>query len=109
MATQGNYCDEHAPKRNYTRENRERTQHWWDAWYKTKLWEDKRARQLQHEPLCRECTAAGAVTLATEVDHIEPHRGDWNLFISEDNLQSLCKRCHSRKTAKENGFMRGSG
>ena len=105
-ATQGNYCDDHAPRRNYKQENARREAHWYDAWYKTKLWEDKRARQLQREPLCRDCLAAGLYVPATEVDHVVPHKGDWNLFIDEDNLQSLCKRSHSSKTATENQFFK---
>jgi 5-methylcytosine-specific restriction protein A len=35
------------------------------------------------------------------VDHIQPHRGNWARFIDRDNLQSLCKSCHDRKTALE--------
>lgn len=46
---------------------------------------------------------AGKVTAATEVDHIVPHRGDERLFRDEKNLQSLCRPCHSRKTAVEDG------
>lgn len=38
-------------------------------------------------------------TMATEVDHIEPHRGNTAKFWDFRNLQSLCKSCHSRKTA----------
>lgn len=48
-------------------------------------------------PLC----ACGAA--ATEVDHVRPHRGDPDLFWDADNLQSLCKPCHSRKTVAEDG------
>jgi 5-methylcytosine-specific restriction endonuclease McrA len=38
---------------------------------------------------------------ATEADHIVPHRGDVKLFMHGD-LQSLCHRCHSKKTMTEN-------
>ncbi|MCR8827199.1 HNH endonuclease [Photobacterium sp. TY 1-4] len=38
---------------------------------------------------------------ATDVDHITPHKGDRRLFFDQSNWQSLCKSCHSRKTARE--------
>jgi 5-methylcytosine-specific restriction protein A len=58
--------------------------------------------RLKTEPLCRECVAQGIYdVVATEVDHIEPHRGDWSKFVDRNNLQSLCKSHHSKKTAKE--------
>ena len=41
--------------------------------------------------------------MAREVDHIEPHKGDDTLFWDQDNWQPLCKPCHSRKTATEDG------
>ncbi|WP_327198035.1 HNH endonuclease [Sporanaerobacter acetigenes] len=28
------------------------------------------------------------------VDHIEPHKGNEDLFYDINNLQSLCKSCH---------------
>ncbi|WP_423837057.1 HNH endonuclease [Sutterella wadsworthensis] len=45
----------------------------------------------------------GRLTLATDVDHIKPHRGDPILLFDEKNLQALCHACHSRKTASEDG------
>lgn len=41
--------------------------------------------------------------VATVVDHIIPHRGDNELFWARANHQALCKRCHDRKTAIEDG------
>ncbi|OWK34953.1 hypothetical protein FRUB_09795 [Fimbriiglobus ruber] len=38
---------------------------------------------------------------ATEVDHITPFRGSVELQYDRLNVQSLCKPCHSRKTATE--------
>ncbi len=53
---------------------------------------------------CAECRLAGRVTLATEVDHIVAHKGDESLFWDfQDNVRALCKSCHSKKTARENG------
>ena len=67
------------------------------------LWRKLRTAFLAKNPLCAECKRAGKVKPATDVDHIVPHHGDQKLFWDVSNLQALCKRCHSRKTAKEDG------
>ena len=62
-------------------------------------WRKVRLMVLNEEPLCRECTKEGRITPATEVDHIDGNaRNLWR-----ENLQPLCKSCHSKKTAKEQG------
>ncbi|HHX0886543.1 TPA: HNH endonuclease [Pseudomonas aeruginosa] len=66
-------------------------------------WQQARARFLAKHPLCRLCSDAGKVVAATEVDHIIPHRGDMELFWQESNWMALCKVCHSKKTATEDG------
>lgn len=63
-------------------------------------WERRAKAFLAQNPLCVECEKAGIVAEATEVDHVRPHRGNRQLFEDESNLQSLCKPCHSRKTAR---------
>lgn len=80
------------------------------ALYKTKKWQRTRAAKLAANPLCQ-CPGCGEgrvrVTPATVVDHIRPHRGDEVLFFAWDNLQSMAKPCHDRKTATEDsGFAR---
>jgi 5-methylcytosine-specific restriction protein A len=66
-------------------------------------WRKARARHLTLHPLCVECETEGRVEAATVVDHIEPHRGDYELFWDEDNWQSLCAPHHNVKTATEDG------
>lgn len=64
-----------------------------------RTWQRLRQMVLAAEPLCRACLASGAITPATQVDHIRPlSAGGENTF---DNLQSLCHSCHSRKTAAD--------
>ena len=63
--------------------------------YKTRRWQLLRWRILNAEPACRECDAP-----ASEVDHIVSLE-DGGPPYHPDNLQPLCKPCHSRKTAAE--------
>lgn len=59
-------------------------------------WRRLRKLVLAEVPVCQ---APGCDALATEVDHITPlARGGTH---ARENLQSLCKPCHSRKTATE--------
>lgn len=69
--------------------------------YHSVRWRKERRDHLARHPLCIECQADGLVIVATEVDHIKPHRGDLKLFWQRANWQSLCRPCHSRKTANE--------
>jgi 5-methylcytosine-specific restriction protein A len=69
--------------------------------YNSKQWRSMRATQLALHPWCADCLDRNEHTLATEVDHIKPHKGDPQLFFDEKNLQSLCKVDHSKKTAEE--------
>ena len=95
--TREGYCDRHKPKSAARRASAE-----YHAWYSLSVWtDDLRPAQFLREPWCRECAKRGIRTRATVVDHVEPHRGDWARFIDRANLQSLCKRCHDRKTAQE--------
>ena len=66
-------------------------------------WQKIRAAFLAANPLCADCMERGIVTVATDVDHIIPHKGDQELMWDWSNLQGLCHSCHSRKTAKEDG------
>lgn len=98
------WCEAHKPKRAERGESAE-----WHGLYSTDRWRELRANQLLREPFCRECAKAGRRTYATVADHIVPHRGDTRLFYDPGNLQSLCERCHNRKTAKERAERRKFG
>ena len=76
--------------------------------YKTARWQKLRKQVLLKQPFCAECQRQGKITRATIVDHIKPHKGNLDLFWDEENLQSLCKSCHDRKTVQE-GRWTGKG
>jgi 5-methylcytosine-specific restriction endonuclease McrA len=54
---------------------------------------------LARDPLCKICNRYPSVI----VDHVKPHKGDWDKFTDAANCQGLCKRCHDIKTAQEDG------
>lgn len=100
--TRDGWCDKHRPR------HQRRVSEDYHAWYNLPVWKDSlRPAQLLREPFCRVCAQAydagdpRSRTRATVVDHIEPHRGDWAKFVEPSNLQSLCKRHHDQKTARE--------
>lgn len=65
-------------------------------------WQQARAGYLLEHPLCVYCSRAGRVTLATVLDHINPHRGDMAAFWDKSNWQGLCKAHHDgAKQAEE--------
>lgn len=91
------YCPEHQKKNGaYTRRHPE-----YSKLYNNKRWAAFRRMYLREHPLCALCGGE-----ATIVDHIKDHQGDWELFWSLDNLQSLCKQCHDKKTARTRGWGR---
>ena len=71
-----------------------RQRHTWanygSGWNRIRRW------VLANTPLCP-CGRP-----ATDVDHITPLRNGGTHDVR--NLQALCHSCHSRKTARENGF-----
>jgi len=94
--TRDGWCSRHKP----TLQRRRSADY--HAWYNLPLWrDDLRPAQLLREPWCAECAKAGDRVRATVVDHIRPHRGDWQKFVDPANHQSLCKRHHDQKTAAE--------
>lgn len=69
----------------------------------THKWSVAAKAYLSEHPWCAECQRQSAHIPAAEVDHITPHRGDMELFWNPKNWQGLCRRCHSQKTAREDG------
>lgn len=67
----------------------------------TARWQKLRAWKLRRNPLCEPCLREGFETLATEVDHIRPMIEAPDLIFEPSNLQSICKPCHAKKSARE--------
>jgi len=82
----------------------------WDRWYNLECWRKRSRRQRREQPLCAMCLALGRVVPATVADHLVPHRGDWNAFLT-GTLQSVCFSCHNSKkfTDEARGYGRTVG
>lgn len=95
-------CGPQRQKRDRTHDNNRGTAH--QRGYGSN-WQKLRRMHLAREPLCYDCKnnggynmGGGVLTVATEVHHIIAKRdGGDNSF---DNLMSLCKTCHSKRTAR---------
>jgi 5-methylcytosine-specific restriction enzyme A len=72
----------------------------WRKWFYTARWRYLRKAVLDADPLCVSCRLELRAEPATEVDHIEPHRGDARLFWMRSNLQGLCSTHHAEKTRR---------
>ena len=66
--------------------------------YSTARWKRLRKSVLARNP---ECQADDCDRLAVHVDHIVP-MSDGGAAFETNNLQALCRSCHSRKTIMEN-------
>ncbi|AFM40315.1 restriction endonuclease [Desulfosporosinus acidiphilus SJ4] len=98
--TAGRYCEQHQKQvsKEYDLRRGSAASRGYDS-----RWATTRKRYLREHSLCVECLKTGKLTPANVVDHVIPHKGDMVKFWDESNWQSLCKRCHDRKTAKEDG------
>ncbi len=73
-------------------------------------WRRLRQQYLADHPLCVFCTNEGRVSTATELDHIQKHEGNPELFYDVENLQGLCAHHHRSTKAQmeRTGGIRGS-
>lgn len=98
--TQERYCSQHKKQRQQQQDQRRGTaaQRGYNA-----RWRKVRLLFLRANPWCVRCRHEGRHALASVVDHIQPHGGNYELFWSRSNWQSLCTYHHNSKTASEDG------
>ena len=68
--------------------------------YSTARWRRIRHAQLSAEPLCEWCLESETITVATEVHHATPHKGDLVIFWRGPFI-STCKSCHASRGQRE--------
>lgn len=94
------YCESHKQiyQKKYNQDRGSATKRGYDA-----EWRRARAAFLMKNPLCQHCFELKWITAASVVDHITPHKGNFELFWNRNNWQPLCKSHHDSKTAREDG------
>ncbi|WP_319524664.1 HNH endonuclease signature motif containing protein [uncultured Desulfosarcina sp.] len=76
-----------------------------DPFYSSTAWKRFRSWYRARHPLCEECEKHGRIVPMAIVDHIVEIK-DGGAPFSEDNVQSLCRSCHNKKTARESRLRR---
>lgn len=78
--------------------------------YSTARWKCLRQEALRRDHgLCQICLRQGFTNGGNVVDHIEPHKGNPELFYKLDNLQTLCKVHHDSDKQSEESRGYGTG
>jgi 5-methylcytosine-specific restriction protein A len=69
--------------------------------YRTARWARLRKSVLSRDlHLCCECQRQGRTRIGTEIDHVKPWSQAPERFWDPENLETLCKACHSQKTRR---------
>jgi 5-methylcytosine-specific restriction protein A len=64
-----------------------------NPFYQTKAWKKKRKHILQRDKyICKHCGG-----FADTVHHIQPLKDYPHLALEDDNLESVCRRCHAQE------------
>ena len=83
------------------------------TFYQSRPWRKLRSHKARLNPLCELCLKEGKSVPVAEVDHIKPvnqadpydtKNGQFGHALDITNLQSLCHRCHAKKSSKEGKF-----
>jgi len=69
--------------------------------YRSMEWQNMRIYILYRDKTCRKCSTEERPVMAEEVDHIIDIADRPDLRLDPNNLQGLCKSCHSKKSFNE--------
>lgn len=108
LVTTGAYCEAHAKAKRQESDAQRGSSTQRGYGYR---WQKTSKAFLRAHPLCQcdDCKEGELRLLPSQVvDHTIPHRGDMKLFWDPNNWKAMNKRCHDRKTAREDGGFRGA-
>lgn len=77
--------------------------------YQNTKWRKMRDTYMHEHPICEECLKQGKVTPAEDIHHkrspFQKGEVNWNLLLDYNNLEAVCKDCHGRIHAKQQGHI----
>ena len=97
--TRGGRCDKHKQQRRADEGSKERLAD--QRFYNGTRWHKLKELKLGRDPLCEECKRQGRPKLAQHVHHLIPRKRMPELSYVLSNLESLCRSCHGKETARE--------
>lgn len=78
--------------------------------YKSTKWKAKRINILKRdEYMCRECKRYGKSVQATTIHHVKPLEHYPELRLDNNNLISLCSKCHDKMHDRTNNELTDLG
>lgn len=90
VMTTNRFCGQH----KYIEPPREK-----DKFLNSPEWIALRNHKIEETPWCEECDRQGkGFVPGIDVDHIIPRKERPDLSLEKSNLQTLCLKCHCRKT-----------
>lgn len=99
-STRNTWCEEHARESSRPRNVQRPTAH---ARGYDHAWRRIRNRYIKANPFCEVCDRERnkIVMRNLEVDHVIPIEQRPDLRLDWNNLQTLCRKCHARKTQND--------
>lgn len=85
-----------APERKPFERNVQSNNEIYNSW----KWRKFAKRYKENNPLCVECEKIGIIVSVKVADHITPINEGGEVY-NEANIQSLCEKCHNRKSSHE--------
>lgn len=96
--SQHGYCEAHVSKVFESLRNSATAK---DIAEKNSFYDSKEWRLFRREYILNNCDCVMCNGLATVADHIKPRRYYPELAFTPSNIQALCAKCHTAKTARE--------
>lgn len=86
-------CTDNTANKMYNKTQRKN-----DSFYQSSQWRNKRVNILSRDAgLCQNCRREGRTVIGNIVHHIIEVSVNWDLRLTDDNLETICSTCHNKE------------